>query len=57
VNNSQAVERFVAHSTAMRSNAVLAAVGYNFRHLVQWLRFLLLQILITGGFIAPLKAT
>jgi IS5 family transposase len=27
------------------NNAVLAAVGYNFRHLIRWLRILLRQIL------------
>ena len=29
------------------NNAVLAAVGYNFRRLIRWLRILLCQILIT----------
>ena len=29
------------------ANAVLAAVGYNFRRLIRWLRLLLCQILIT----------
>jgi IS5 family transposase len=28
------------------ANAVLAAVGYNFRRLIRWLRILLCQILI-----------
>jgi hypothetical protein len=27
------------------NNAVLAAIGYNFRRLIRWLRFLLRQIL------------
>lgn len=36
----------LAHSTGDAINAVLAAAGYNFRRLIQWLRFLLLRLLI-----------
>jgi len=36
-------------------NAV-PAVGYNFRRLIQWLRFLLLQILFACGVTASLKS-
>ena len=47
---------YLAHSSGDAINAVLAAVGYNFRRLIQWLRFLLLPILIAGGFTTPLKS-
>jgi IS5 family transposase len=36
-------------------NAVLAAVGYNFRRLLEWLKFLLLRILIALGLAAQFK--
>lgn len=36
---------YLAHTTGDAINAVLAAVGYNFRRLIRWLRLLLLQIL------------
>jgi transposase, IS5 family len=36
----------LAHTSGDAVNAVLAAAGYNFRRLIQWLRFLLLRILI-----------
>jgi IS5 family transposase len=29
------------------ANAILAAVGYNFRRLIRWLRLLLCQLLVT----------
>ena len=37
---------YLAHSSGDAINAVLAAVGYNFRLLLRWLRLLLFQILI-----------
>ena len=36
-------------------NPVLAAMGYNFRRLLAWLRVLLLRILIALGLFAQLK--
>lgn len=36
---------YLWHSKGDATNAVLAAVGYNFRRLIQWLRLLLSQIL------------
>jgi IS5 family transposase len=38
---------YLAHSSGDAINAVLAAVGYNFRLLLRWLRLLLFRILIT----------
>ena len=46
---------YLAHSSGDAINAVLAAVGYNFRRLIQWLRLLMLRILITANFAAQLK--
>jgi len=37
---------YLAHRTGDAINAVLSAVGYNFRLLIRWLRFLLRQILM-----------
>jgi IS5 family transposase len=37
-------------------NAVLAAAGYNFRRIIQWLRLLLLRILLVIGTAAQLKS-
>jgi hypothetical protein len=34
---------------------MLAAVGYNFRRLIQWLRLLMLRILIAASLAAQLK--
>src|SRR5208282_788431 len=48
---------YLAHSSGDAINAVLAAVGYNFRRLIQWLRLLLLRILIVARFAAQLKST
>ena len=48
---------YLAHSSGDAINAVLAAVGYNFRRLIQWLRLLLLKILIVARFAAQLKST
>ena len=38
---------YLAHSSGDAINAVFAAVGYNFRLLLRWLRLLLFRILIT----------
>jgi transposase, IS5 family len=45
----------LAHASGEAMNAVLAAVGYNFRRLLAWLRFLLLRILIALGLAAQFK--
>jgi IS5 family transposase len=37
---------YLAHASGDAINAVLAAVGYNFRRLIRWLSFLLLKILL-----------
>ena len=47
---------YLAHSTGDAINAMLAAVGYNFRRLIQWLRLLMLKILIAASFAAQLKS-
>ena len=47
---------YLAHSSGDAINAVLAAVGYNFRRLIQWLRLLMLKILIAATFAAWLKS-
>jgi transposase, IS5 family len=39
----------LAHASGDAINAVLAAAGYNFRRLINWLRLLLLRILIALG--------
>ena len=36
---------YLWHRSGDATNAILAAVGYNFRRLIQWLRLLLSQIL------------
>jgi len=46
---------YFAHSSGDAINAVLAAVGYNFRRLIAWLRFLLLRILIALAAVVQLK--
>jgi len=46
---------YFAHSSGDAINAVLAAVGYNFRRLIAWLRFLLLKILIALAAVVQLK--
>ena len=46
---------YLAHSTGDAINAMLAAVGYNFRRLIQWLRLLMLRILIAASFATQLK--
>lgn len=43
----------IAHSAGDAINAVLAAVGYNFRLLLNWLRLLLCAIL--AALFAPFK--
>jgi transposase, IS5 family len=47
---------YLAHSSGDAINAVLAAVGYNFRRLIQWLRLLMLRILFAASFAAQLKS-
>jgi hypothetical protein len=47
--------QLLAHASGDATNAVLAALGYNFRRLLAWLRFLLLKILIALGLAAQLK--
>ncbi len=47
---------YLAHSSGDAINAVLAAVGYNFRRLIQWLRLLLLRILIAFRFAAQIRS-
>jgi transposase, IS5 family len=47
---------YLAHASGDAINAVLAAIGYNFRRLVQWLRLLLLRILIAFGLAPQLKS-
>jgi IS5 family transposase len=44
---------YLAHRHGDFNNAVLAAVGYNFRRLIRWLRLLL--CLILGAVIAALQ--
>jgi IS5 family transposase len=46
---------YLAHASGDAINAVLAAAGYNFRRLIQWLRLLLLRILIALAHVAQLK--
>ena len=46
----------LAHASGDAINAVLAAVGYNFRRLLAWLSFLLLRILIAFVPAARLKS-
>jgi hypothetical protein len=48
---------YLAHSSGDAINAMLAAVvGYNFRRLIQWLRLLMLRILIAANFAIQLKS-
>ena len=47
---------YLAHSSGDAINAILAAVGYNFRRLIQWLRLLMLKILIVASFAVQLKS-
>jgi transposase, IS5 family len=46
----------LAHASGDAINAVLAAVGYNFRRLLAWLSSLLLRIVIALGLAAQLKS-
>jgi transposase, IS5 family len=48
---------YLAHASGDAINAVLAAAGYNFRRLIQWLRLLLLRILIAFGLAPQLRST
>ena len=48
---------YLAHSSGDAIiNAMLAAVGYNFRRLIQWLSLLMLKILFAASFAAQLKS-
>ena len=47
---------YLAHASGDAINAVLAAAGYNFRRLIQWLGLLLLGILIAFALAAQLRA-
>ena len=47
---------YLTHSSGDAINAILAAVGYNFRRLIQWLRLLMLKILIVASFAVQLKS-
>jgi IS5 family transposase len=44
---------YLAHSSGDAINAVLAAVGYNFRLLLRWFRLLLCYILL--ALVAPAR--
>lgn len=37
---------YLAHKTGDAANPILAAAGYNFRLILNWIRLLLIQILI-----------
>jgi IS5 family transposase len=53
-NDHRMGRNFLAHREGDAINAVLAAAGYNFRRLIQWLRLLLTIILnATGGIQTP----
>jgi transposase, IS5 family len=47
---------YLAHSSGDAINAMLAAVGYNFRRLIQSLRLSTLRILFAASFAAQLKS-
>ena len=46
---------YLAHREGDAANAILAAVGYNFRRLIRWLSLLLLRILLAFGRPSQLK--
>jgi hypothetical protein len=52
---SEVLVRFPRHPSRGLIEAVLAAAGYNFRHLLRWLRLLWLRILIALSSAAQLK--
>ena len=56
-NEHRMGRNYLAHSQGDTVNAILAAAGYNFRLLLNWLRFLLrlFLALLTGAF-RPLPA-
>ncbi len=54
-NDHRMGRNYLAHSTGDAINAVLAAVGYNFRRLILWLRFLLLRILAACSLTVQLR--
>src|SRR5262249_25292444 len=47
---------YLAHAGGDAVNVVLAAAGYNFRRLIDWLRLLLLRILIASGLVAQFRS-
>jgi IS5 family transposase len=47
----------LAHLSGDAINAVLAAVGYNFRLLLRWLKLLLSYVLLESAALAPAKFT
>lgn len=55
-DNHRMGRNYLAHTEGDASNAVLTAVGYNFRRLIRWLRLLLLTILIALGTPSQLKS-
>jgi len=47
---------YLAHAGGDAVNVVLAAAGYNFRRLIDWLRLSLLRILIASGLVAQFRS-
>ena len=47
---------YLAHAGGDAVNVVLAAAGYNVRRLIDWLRLLLLRILIASGLVAQFRS-
>jgi IS5 family transposase len=47
---------YLAYSSDDDINAMPAGVGHNFRRLIQWLRLLMLRILIVASFATRLKS-
>ncbi len=52
-DNHRMGRNYLAHSSG---DVINAMVGYNFRCLIQWLRLLMLGILILANFAAQLKS-
>ena len=46
---------YLAHAAGDAINAVLAAAGYNFRRILNWLRILLAWMMYTLGASEPLQ--
>jgi transposase, IS5 family len=56
-NEHRMGRNFLAHTQGDAINAVLAAAGYNFRQLLNWLRILLrLMLAMLFGSLRPLHA-